>query len=236
MDINNLIATITDRLAEWDITYSENVTGLTVGGTSLEVAEEGAVAVVTITSGDNLVAMTSDADKAAALLAFPLARRAWESGYMGDFKIDTYGGDLDMLLTVADSYVTLSCPVDKADLFTVADHELFNNSVDMTDMDAVIAATALAHQDPGEAWPLLCNSRDFETKGWREIVEIFDDSAQFTDGDRLTKVDSSRSENVALVKSEGHAAPTRVIDMDTLSDVTYWAPGDVAAAVLCAIS
>lgn len=236
MDVNNLLATITDQLAEWDITYSENAAGLAVGGTSLEVAEEGAMAVVTITSGDKIVAMTSDADKAAALLAFPLARRAWESGYMGDFKIDTYGGDLDMLLTVAGSYVTLSGPVDKADLFTVADHELFNNSVDMTDMDAVIAATALAYQDPGEAWQLLCNSRDFKSKGWQEIVEIFDDSAQFTDGDRLTKVDSSWSENVALVEGDGHAAPTRVIDMDALSGVTYWAPGDVAAAVLCAIS
>lgn len=236
MDINNLIATIADQLAEWDIAYSESVAGLTVGGTSLEVAEEGETAVVTITSGDKIVAMTSDADKAAALLAFPLARRAWESGYMGDFKIDTYGGDLDMLLTVADSYVTLSGPVDKADLFTVADHELFDNSVDMTDMDAVIAATELAGQDPAEAWQLLCNLRDFESKGWQEIVEIFDDSAQFTDGDRLTKVVSRRSENVALVEDNGHAAPTRIINIDALSGVTCWAPGNVAAAVLYAIS
>ena len=155
---------------------------------------------------------------------------------MGDFKIDTYGGDLDMLLTVAGSHVTLSGPVDKADLFTVADHGLFNNPVDMTDMDAVITATEMAYQYPVEAWQVLCNSRDFELKGWQEIVEIFDDSARFTDGDHLTKVDSGWGGNIALVDGYDHAAPTRIIDVETLSDVTCWAPGDVAAAVLYAIS
>lgn len=236
MTANGYITDTAAQLTEWGVDYRETTKGLSVGNIHLEVAEDGYRPAGTILNGTETVAITSDANKAAALLAFPLARHAWESGYTGDFKIDTYGGDLDMLLTVAGNYVTLSGPVDKADLFTVVDHELFNNSVDMTDMDAVIAATELAYLDPGEAWQLLCNSRDFKSKGWQEIVEIFDDSAQFTDGDRLTKVDSSWSENVALVEGDGHAAPTRVIDMDALSGVTCWAPGDVAAAVLCAIS
>lgn len=52
--------------------------------------------------GGQVVAITSDADKAAALLAFPLARKAWVAGYMGDFEIDTLNGEMDMRL----SYVT----------------------------------------------------------------------------------------------------------------------------------
>nr|DAE22523.1 MAG TPA: hypothetical protein [Siphoviridae sp. ctUWs1] len=236
MTANDYITDTTAQLTDWGIDYRETTEGLSAGNIHLEITEDGDRPVGTILNGTETVAITSDTDKASALLAFPLARMAWESGYMGDFKIDTYGGDLNMLLTVAGSDVTLSGSVDKADLFTVADHELFNNRVDMTDMDAVITATGLAYQNPSEAWQALCNSRDFESKEWQEIVEIFDDSVQFTEGGHLTKVDSSWSENIALVEGYGHAAPTRVIDMETLSDVTCWAPGDVAAAVLEAIS
>lgn len=106
----------------------------------------------------------------------------------------------------------------------------------MTDLAAVIESTQLAHQNPTEAWQVLCNATDFEADDWETVVEHFHWSARFDHGDRLTKVSASESENVALVEDYDPESPIRVIDVDAVSDVTFWTQGDVAATVLYAIS
>lgn len=159
MNANDFISSVTANLTEWGINYSENTSGLTVGGIALEVSEGYTAA--TVTTGEEVVAITSDADKAATLLALPLARKAWQA---------------------------------------------------------------------------LCGATDFEQDNWMTLVERFHWRARFDQGDRFTKVSTSESDNVALVEEYDPESPIRVIDVDAVSDVTCWAQGDVAAAVLYAIS
>ena len=88
MSTNDFISNVTDCLASWGINYTETTDGLYVKSVTLTVSEDEPAS--TITDGDSLVAITSDAGKAAALLAFPLARRAWDAGYTGDFECDDW--------------------------------------------------------------------------------------------------------------------------------------------------
>lgn len=74
------------------IDYRETTEGISVGNIHLELAEDGYRPAGTILDGTEMVAITSDADKTAALLAFPLARKAWEIGYTGDFEVDASDG------------------------------------------------------------------------------------------------------------------------------------------------
>ena len=234
MSTSDFISDVTANLTDWGINYSENTAGLTIGTVALEVSEEESAA--TITDGDNLVAITSDADKAAALLAFPLARKAWDAGYTGDFAIDTLNGEMDMRLSYGSDDVTISAAVDSGSEFTVVEHPLFRENVDMTDLEAVLESTQLAYQNPEEAWQVLCGATDFEQHDWSSIVDLFHWQARFDSGDRLTKVSTGESENVALVEDCDPESPIRVIDVDAVSDVACWSQGDVAAAVLYAIS
>lgn len=234
MNTNDFISDVTDQLAEWGINYSENTGGLTAGTIDLEVSENDTAA--TITNGEETVAITSDADKAAALLAFPLARKAWAAGYMGDFEIDTLNGEMDMRLSYGSDDVTISAAVDSGRDFTVTEHPLFLENVDMTDLEAVLESTQLAYQAPVEAWQVLCNAADFEQDDWETLVERFRWEISLNYGDRLTKVSASGSDNVALVEDYDPESPIRVIDVDAVSDVACWSQGDVAAAVLYAIS
>lgn len=234
MNTNDFISDVTFNLSNWGIGYSENAAGLTVGTFILEALEEESVA--TITNGDDVVAITSNADKASALLAFPLARKAWAAGYMGDFEIDTLDGLLDMRLSCGSDDVTISAPIDSDLEFIVTEHPLFSESVDMTDLEAVLESTQLACQDPEAAWQALCNATDFEQDDWSSIVELFHWQARFEYGDEFTKVSTSEFENVALVEDYNPAHITRVINVDAVTDVACWVPGDVAAAVLYAIA
>lgn len=234
MNVNHFIADVTDQLADWGVNYSENVAGLRVGAVDLEISEGDTAA--TITNGDDVVAITSDADKAATLLAFPLARKAWVTGYMGDFEIDTLNGEMDMRLSYGSDDVTISAAVDSGSEFTVTEHPLFRENVDMTDLEAVLESTQLAYQNPEEAWQVLCGATDFEHDDWSSIVDLFHWQARFDSGDRLTKVSTSESDNVALVEDCDPESPIHVIDVDAVSDVACWSQGDVAAAVLYAIS
>lgn len=234
MNVNHFVADVTDQLADWGVNYSENVDGLRVGAVYLEISEGDTAA--TITNGDDVVAITSDADKAAALLAFPLARKAWTTGYMGDFEIDTLNGEMDMRLSYGSDDVTISAAADSGRDFTVTEHPLFRENVDMTDLEAVLESTQLAYQAPVEAWQVLCGATDFERHDWSSIVDLFHWQARFDSGDRLTKVSTSESDNVALVEDYDPELPIRVIDADAMSDVACWSQGDVAAAVLYAIS
>lgn len=236
MSTNDYIADIAANLNDWGIDYRETTEGVSVGNIHLEIAEDGYRPAGTILNDTETVAVTSDADKAAALLAFPLARKAWAAGYMGDFEIDTLNGEMDMRLSYGSSDVTISAAVDSGRDFTVTEHPLFRENVDMTDLEAVLESAQLAYGDVREAWEVLCNATDFEHDDWETLVERFHWQARFDSGDRLTKVSTGESDNVALVEECGPESPICVIDVDAVSDVACWSQGDVAAAVLYAIS
>lgn len=236
MTANDYVATIVDQLTEWGIDYRETTEGVSVGSIHLEVAEDGYRPDGTILDGTETVAVTSDADKAAALLAFPLARRAWECGYTGDFEVDVHDGMVDMRLSYGSDDITIYAPIGSDLEFAIVEHPLFRENVDMTDLEAALESAQLAYQDPEVAWRVLCGATDFEHDDWETLVEHFHWRARFDRGYRLTKVSTSESDNVALVEDWDKDSPFRVIDVDTVTDVTYWAPSDTAAAVLHAIS
>lgn len=234
MSANDFISNVTDCLASWDINYTETTDGLHVKSVTLTVSEDEPAS--TITDGDSLVAITSDAGKAAALLAFPLARRAWDAGYAGDFEVDVHDGMVEMCFSYGSDDLSIYATIDSDLEFTVTDHPLFRENVDMTDLEATLESTRLAYQAPREAWQTICGASDFECDGWEAVVERFCAWACFYRGDRLIKVASSDSDNVALVEDYDPESPIRVIDTDAVTDMSYWAHSDVAAAVLYAIS
>lgn len=235
MNTNDFISEIAANLDDWNVDYTETSDGFGIGLLSVRVAEESGQALATVLDGANLVAITSDADKAAALLAFPLARKAWDAGYTGDFEIDTMNGEMDMRLSYGSDDVTVSADVDADGEFTVTEHPLFSKSVTMTDLTAVLESTQLAYQDPSEAWQTLCGATNFEADDWGSIVDFFSD-VHVTHGARFTKVESYTTEEIALVEDWDKESPARVIDVESAEDTTHWAMSDVAAAVLYAIS
>ena len=236
MSTNDFASEIAANLTDWNINYTETSDGFGIGLLSVRVAEERGEVLATILDGANLVATTSDADKAAALLAFPLARKAWQAGYMGDFKIDVHDGMVDMRLSYGSEDVTIYAPIDSDREFIVVEHPLFRENVDMTDLEAALESAQLAYQNSLEAWQVLCAATDFEHDNWEALVERLHWQARFDQGDRLTKVSTSENDNVALVEDYDPESPIRVIDVDAVSDVTCWSQGDTAAAVLYAIS
>lgn len=236
MSINNMIAAITDSLNGWGVQYSEDVEGISVGNIHLEAIEDGYRPTATILDGTELVGVTSDADKAAALLAFPLARRAWGLGYTGDFEIAVFNGEVEMRLSYGSSDLAISAGIDEADRFTITAHNLLAREIVMSDLEAALTSAELAYGSPDEAWQVLCSASDFENESWQEIVDALCDDVQFYEGDRLTKALSWRAENVVLVEDYNPESPIRVIDVERVTDMTCWAPSDVAAAVLNAIS
>ena len=236
MSTNDYITDVTANLTEWGITYRETTEGISVGNIHLEIAKDGCRPAGIILDGTETVAITSDADKAAALLAFPLARRAWELRYTGDFYADVFVGEVEMTLSCGSSDLTISAGVNESDRFTVTEHDLLRQTVAMSDLEAVLASTELAYSDPREAWQVLCGATDFEHDDWMALVERCHWQARFDSGDRLTKVSTSESDNVALVEDYDPESPIRVIDVDAVTDVACWSQGDVAAAVLYAIS
>lgn len=235
-DPDGLIDAIAANLTDWNIDYTKTSDGFGIGLISVRISAERGRSLATILDGANLVAITSDADKAAALLTFPLARKAWDAGYTGDFEVDVRDGMVEMRLSYGSDDVTIYATINSDLEFDVVEHPLFRENVDMTDLEAALESTQLAYQDPREAWQALCNATDFEHDDWEMLVERFHYMARFDDGDRLTKVYSSESDNVALVEDYDPESPIRVIDVDAVSDVTCWTQGDVAAAVLYAIS
>lgn len=236
MSTNDYITDVTANLAEWGIDYRETTEGVSVGNIHLEVAEDGYRPTGTILDGTEMVAITSDADKAAALLAFPLARKAWEIGYTGDFEVDASDGMLDMRLSYGSDDVTIYAPINSSLEFTVVDHSLLRENVDMTDLDAVLTSTELAYSNPREAWQVLCGASDFKLDHWESIVEFFNEDTYIVHGSRLTKVESCITEQIAVVDDWQTDSPVNVIDVQTAEDTTHWAMSDVAAAVLYTIS
>ena len=236
MSTNDYIADVTANLTDWGIDYRETTEGVSVGSIHLEVAEDGYRPAGTILNGTEMVAITSDADKAAALLAFPLARRAWELGYTGDFEVTYVNSEVEMILSYGSSDLTISAGIDESDRFTITEHDLFRQIVCMSDLEAVLTSTELAYSNPDEAWQALCLASDLEMNHWEEIVAFFNGDVQIYQGDRYSRVESCKSGRIALVEDDGPDSPICVIDVDAVSDTTLWAPGDVAAAVLYMIS
>lgn len=236
MTATDYITDVTAHLADWGITYRETTEGVSVGNIHLEIAEDGYRPAGTILNGTETVAITSDADKAAALLASPLARRAWELGYTGDFDVTCIDGEVEMTLSCGGTDVIISAGANEADRFTVTEHDLLRQAVTMSDLDAILTSTELAYSYPCEAWQALCGASDFESDGWEAIVDFFNDDVRFTRAARFTKVESCLTEQIAVVGDWRTDSPVNVIDVQTAEDTTHWAMSDVAAAVLHAIS
>lgn len=152
MSTNDYIADVTANLIDWGITYRETTEGVSVGSIHLEVAEDGYRPAGTILNGTETVAITSDADKAAALLAFPLARRAWELGYTGDFEVTYVNSEVEMILSYGSSDLAISAGIDESDRFTITEHDLFRQVVHMSDLETVLTSAELAYSNPDEAW------------------------------------------------------------------------------------
>lgn len=236
MSTNDYIADITANLNDWGIAYRETTEGISVGSIHLEVAEDGYRPAGTILNGTETVAITSDADKAATLLAFPLARRACECGYTGDFEVTYVNSEVEMILSYGSSDLAISAEIDESDRFTITEHDLFRQIVHMSDLEAALTSTELAYGNPNEAWQALCGASDFESDQWESIVEFFNEDTCIVHGSRLTRVESRLYGQIAIVDDWRTDSPVNVIDVQTAEDTTLWAPSDVAAAVLYAIS
>lgn len=236
MTATDYITDTAAKLTEWGIDYRETTEGLSVGNIHLEITEDGYRPAGTILNGTETIAITSDADKSAALLAFPLARRAWDLGYSGDFEATVSGSEVEMRLTYSGGDVTISAETDEADRFTITEHGLLCSEVTISDLDAAMTSAQLAYSDPGEAWQALCGASDFDLDHWENIVEFFDEDVRITRGARFTKVESRVTGRIAIVDDEDRESCMCVIDVETAEDTTQWAMSDVAAAVLYAIS
>lgn len=225
-------ADITDQLDGWGIDYLFDAEGVNVGDVHIEM--DGADFVVK--EGGDVIAITSDPDKAASLLAFPLARKAWSVGYTGDFDVDNAGPEMSMHFLGWGWDVTVSAAPGESDSFTIIDHPLSLGLPVMSDLDAVLTSAELAYGTPDEAWQALCNSSDFEGDKWEAVVEYINDDVRFDYGNQLTKVESYDTDFIALVEDGSGDFPVRVVDVDETSESSCWSHGDVAAAVLHAIS
>ena len=236
MSTNDYITDVTANLTEWGITYRETTEGISVDNIHLEIAEDGYRPAGTILNGTETVAVTSDADKAAALLAFPLARRAWELGYTGDFEVTYVDSEVEMILSYGSSDLVISAGIDESDRFTIAEHHLFRQIVCMSDLEAVLTSTELAYGNPDEAWQALCQATDFGADRWDQIVEFFNGDATFIHSTRFAAVKSNVTDTTVMVEDWKHDLPMSVINAETAEDTTHWSVSDVAAAVLHAIS
>lgn len=225
-------ADITDLLERWGIDYLFDAGGINVGDVHIEM--DGADFVVK--EGGDVIAITIDTDKAASLLAFPLARKAWSVGYTGDFDVDISGPEMSMHFLGWGWDATVSAAPGESDSFTIMDHPLSLGSLVMSDLDAVLTSAELAYGAPDEAWQVLCNATDFGGDKWPAIIEFINSDVRFDYGDQLTKVESYDTDLIALVGDHGGDFPVRVIDTEGPSEETCWSHGDVAAAVLHAIS
>lgn len=236
MTATDYINDVTANLTDWGIAYRETAEGISVGSIHLEIAEDGLRPAASVLDNTETVAITSDADKAAALLAFPLARRAWGCGYTGDFEVTYVNSEVEMILSYGSSDLAISAVIDEADRFTITEHDLFRQIVCMSDLEAVLTSTELAYSNPDEAWQALCSASDFEADQWESIVESFNGDATFIHGPRFTAVESNVTDTTAMVEDWKHDLPMSVINVETAEDTMHWSMSDVAAAVLYAIS
>lgn len=225
-------ADITDLLDGWGIDYLFDAEGVSVGDVLIEM--DGACFVVK--EGGDIIAITSDTDKAASLLAFPFVRKAWSVGYTGDFDVDIAGPEMSMHFHGWGWDVTVSVAPGESDSFTIIDHPLSLGLLVMSDLDAALTSAELSYSNPDKAWQVLCAAADFEGYKWEAIIEFIADGVHFDCGDQFTKVESYDTDLIALVEDSSGDFPVQVVDVDEPSESSCWSHGDVAAAVLHAIS
>ena len=227
---------IGEYLTAWGFEYTAEGSTITVGDWTAEMTRGLPRATATITgpTGDY---ETGDAERAAMLLALPIARNIWDTGCdniaVNDFNQPTGEVEVD---AGGRAVVTLRTLYDEADTVIIVDHPLGISGVAMTDLSAIFESAELAYGEPLEAWQTLCAAADFERGSWEQTVETLNDGARFCTGDRLTRVTSDQSESTALVEDWQEDNPFRVIDVEAVSDAVYWAPSDVAAMVLSIIA
>ena len=228
---------ITEYLTEWGLDYTADDTTVTVGDWTAETTRGLPRATATITGPTGDSYETGDAERAAMLLSLPVARTIWDAGYddISVADLDQPTGEAEIEVGGRTS-VTLRIPQDEAGAVTIVGHPLGISGVAMMDLAAILESAELAYGDPLEAWQTLCGAADFEYDPWEKTVGAFSDRVRVYKGDRLTRVDSDWSESVALVEDWQDDAPVRVIDVEAVSDSIYWAPSDVAAAVLAIVA
>lgn len=238
MSIDDYLADITDQLDAWGVSYTETTDGLRVGDIGLTATTEYPIT-ATVTQGDTTVGITSDADRAAALIAWPLYRAAWDAGYCGDVDVETYPDTEEVEHTLSygseDVTILVGYGWTPGEELTITRHPLLWGEVVMTDLSAVLEAAEYAYQTPAEAWQILCGAVDYEQSLWETIVETLCERAHITQGDRLTRA-TGGGDQIALVDDYDPESPVRVIDVDAVEDAVYWSPQDVAAAVLAIIA
>ena len=232
------IADITSQLDAWGVRYTETTDGLRTDTITLTATSEYPIT-ATITQGGTVVGTTSSADRAAALIAWPLYRAAWDAGYCGDVDVETYPDteEVELSLSYGSEDVTILVGYDwtLGEELAVTRHPLLWGEVTMTDLSAALESTEYAYQTPAEAWQILCGAVDYEQDSWETIVETLYERARIAQGSRLTRV-AGGGDQIALVEDYDPESPVRVIDVDTLEDAVYWAPQDTAAAVLAIIA
>lgn len=229
---------ISSQLDAWGVHYTETTDGVRAGDLTLAATAEYPIT-ATITQGDSVVGITSDADRAAALVAWPLYRAAWGAGYCGDVDVETYPDteEVELTLTYGSEDVTILTSYSWApgQELTITRHPLLRREITMTDLGAALESAERAYQCPGEAWQILCGATDYEQDSWETIVETLCERACITQGSRLTRVTGTDGQ-AALVDGWEPECPARVIDVDAPEDAVYWAPQDIAAAVLTIIA
>ena len=226
---------IAGYLTEWGFDYTTNSNHVTVGSWTAETTRGLPRPTAHITGPDGSGYETCDAERAAMLLALPIARTIWDMG-RDDINVEYFDQSAGEVEVTVGGSTTIRTPYDEVGTVIIADHALGISGVAMADLSAIFEAAELAYGDPLAAWQALCGATDYEHDTWEQIVEAIHDDARFCEGDRFTRVDSYRSESAALVEDWQDDAPTRVIDVENVSDAVCWAPSDVAAAVLSIIA
>ena len=238
MSTIDFLADITSQLDAWGVRYTETTDGLRTDTITITATSEYPIT-ATVTQGGTVVGITSSADRAAALIAWPLCRAAWDAGYCGDVDVEVYPDteEVELSFSYGSEDVTILAGHDWApgQEFTITRHPLLWGEVTMTDLGAALESTEYAYQTPAEAWQVLCGAVDYEQDSWETTVETLCERAHIAQGGRLTRV-AGEGDQVALVEDYDPESPVRVIDVDAAEDATYWSHQDTAAAVLAIIA
>lgn len=230
------ISDVESFLDEWQIDYSTDGRAITVGEYTITAGDSAPRIIADVTTGDESIGMTGDAMRAAALAAFPLARAIWKAGstVFTRVEVDQMSGDLEIDLELTGADVSLRGWVDSAD-FTVTDHPLLTDDVDMEDLSAVLESAETSHYSKAEAWKELCSADDFRTMGWWDIVEKLCPGAHITDAECISHVVAD-SEEVAIVFDRSFGWGVLNVNPGSLAEECCVNHDDAAAAVLAIVA
>lgn len=226
------ISSIKASLDSWGIDYIANGRTVTVGECAIKVVDSAPRVIADVTTLGESVGMTGDAERAAALAAFPLARAVWQAGHtaFSRVEVDQMDGSLEIDLELTGAEVSLRGWVDSAD-FTVTHHPLLNDEVDMEDLSAALESAETSHYSKAEAWKELCAAKDFRAMNWWDIVEALCPDAHITDAGDISHVVADSGE-VAIVSDRDFSWSVLNVNPDSLAEEPCVEDSDTAAAVL----